>query len=527
MQNRSRISKGFMLPLWVLVSIFLIQGSLFGATPPPELGDNLVINGDFEQGNTGFVSEYNFVNSGNINDPGEYAVDYDVNDHYNNQGSTTPMLGQGHSGKYMMVNGSGNVNHIVWQETIEVTSYTNYTFSVWVAHLWKSTGDFYKAKLKFYINDQPLNDDPFINDCSSASQRPNWKEFSAVWNSCSSNTATITIYNLNPSDEAGNDFGLDDISFRGELVSGSIFISRVAPICAGTTLDLTPPELPCEDCSGQWEVLQGDNIVSTPVSNTISNVPIGWNGCLLRYAVNCQGVWFYSNAVPLYVTPGLNVDIQIVEGNSTICEGDTVHLHANVTGDVMDFDFIRVGDILCTDGSIVHPGDWASSGKTAKGIVFYVDETDVHGWAVGLTEKTSVKWSKDNINDSVTWLPFINAPRDAIHDYDGYVNTNRIRALGNETMYPAAWYCYNEGGYLPSIGQLNILYGGVALVNSSLELVGGIQFPADGKGYLWSSTIRIKSQAYCTDWSGQVQGGSMMTSGASTSPYRARPVFDF
>lgn len=521
MKGRSRISKWYRLP-WLLVLLFLIQGGIFGAAPPPELGDNLVVNGDFEQGNTGFITDYTYT-SQYIDDPGEYAVDNDVSNHYNNQGSTTSMLGQGHSGKYMMVNGSGNENDIVWQETIEVPSYSTFTFSVWVAHLWKSTGDTYKAWLKVFINGEPLNDDPFINDCSSASQRPNWKEFTAEWNSGNSTTATITIKDINPSEEAGNDFGLDDISLRELLVMGPI--SRIAPVCAGSSMTLTPPEVYCEDYSGQWEILQGDNILHTSASNTISNISLGWNGCFIRYAVNCQGGWHYSNVVQLYVTSGLNVDIQIVEGNATICEGDTVHLHANVTGDVMNFDFISVGDILCTDGSIVHPSDWASSGKTAKGIVFYVDETDVHGWALGLTEKTSVKWSSDN--GSITGLTFINAPRDAIHDYDGYVNTDRIRAAGNETKYPAAWYCYNEGGYLPSIGQLNILYGGVALVNSSLELVGGILFPADGKGFLWSSTMQNSSKAYCTDWSGQVQGGSKMTSGASTSPYRARPVFDF
>ena len=520
MRNIPRISKGFMLPLWVIVSVFLIQGSLFGATPPPELGDNLVINGDFEQGNTGFVTGSGYMyTSQNIDDPGEYAVDYDVSNHYNNGSSTPILVGQGHSGKYMMVNGSGNVDDFVWQETIEVTSYSTFTFSVWVAHLHKNTGDNYKAKLKFYINGEPLNADPFVNDCSSASQRPNWKEFTAEWNSGSSSTATITIYDINPSDEAGNDFGLDDISLRGELVLGSI--SRLAPICAGTTLELTPPELFCENCSGQWEILQGENVIYTSTSNTIFNVPIGWNGCFLRYAVNYQGVWRYSNEVQLYVTEGFNVTIQ-TDDPTTICEGDTVALHANVINDVM-YDFIAVGDILCTDGTIVHPSNWASSGKNAKGIVFYVDSTEVHGWALGLTETSSVKWSNNTGN--ITGLPTYSANRDAIKDFKGKENTEKI----NSEQYPAAWYCLQNGGYLPSMGQLNILFGGLAVVNNSLTMVGGTPFVTTGNGwFLLSSTVQSSTKVYYIDRSGAVQSGEKTYSGSAYAAVRtARPVFDF
>ena len=34
---------------------------------------------------------------------------------------------------------------------------------------------------------------------------------------------------------------------------------------------------------------------------------------------------------------------------------------------------VSIGDILCTDGSTVKPEQFASSGKTAEGIVFFVD----------------------------------------------------------------------------------------------------------------------------------------------------------
>ncbi len=519
MQNIPRISKGFMLPLWVIVSVFLMQGSLFGATPPPELGDNLVINGDFEQGRTEFQSQYTYFPN-TLGSPGgcKYCVDTDASTHYG-QGSGQPWNGNGNDGhghydsnsKFLMASG-GDISKYVWRQTVNVKQNTDYQFSTWICHLYKLFGDTHIATLKFCINDDELG------TIQTPGHRNGYIEFSHSWSSGNDTTAVISIYDINPSDEAGNDFGLDDISLRELLVMGPI--SRIAPVCASSSMTLTPPEVYCEDYSGQWEILQGDNVLHTFASNTISNVPIGWNGCLLRYAVNCQGVWFYSNAVPLYVTLGLNVDIQIVEGNDTICEGDTVHLHANVTGDVMDFDFIRVGDILCTDGSIVHPSDWASSGKTAKGIVFYVDETDVHGWALGLTQNR-VKWS--NNTGSISGMPNISVARNAIRDLNGEANTGHI----NTEQYPAAWYCIENGGYLPSIGQLNVLFGGFAIVNASLELVEGVTFPVTSGWFLWSSTAQANDKAYCIDRSGKIDTSSKTINGTVDVPKIARPVYDF
>lgn len=45
------------------------------------------------------------------------------------------------------------------------------------------------------------------------------------------------------------------------------------------------------------------------------------------------------------------------------------------------------GDVLCTDGSTVKAADYAGGSKTARGVVFYVDTTGQHGWAVKLTPK--------------------------------------------------------------------------------------------------------------------------------------------
>ena len=74
-------------------------------------------------------------------------------------------------------------------------------------------------------------------------------------------------------------------------------------------------------------------------------------------------------------------------------------------------------------------------------------------------------------------------------DLDGYSNTQKIRAAGNASMYPAAYAVdFVNGWYIPAAGQLRLLYGEFVTLNASLQIVDGIQFPMDHQNYYWSST---------------------------------------
>ena len=88
--------------------------------------DNLVINGDFSQGNTGFSSQYTY--NSNLWNEGTFYIDTDASAHHNS------FVGHGHttgSDKFMMVNGATIANKIVWQQTITVVPHTQYCFSPW------------------------------------------------------------------------------------------------------------------------------------------------------------------------------------------------------------------------------------------------------------------------------------------------------------------------------------------------------------------------------------------------------------
>lgn len=216
----------------------------------------------------------------------------------------------------------------------------------------------------------------------------------------------------------------------------------------------------------------------------------GWYTFTDRYATaqGCDSVRILQLLVT--GTPTLTTLAQPAE----ICTGQSTAVHA--MGENAGFSQggqvppVAIGDILCTDNSIVKPSAWPVAGKTAKGIVFYVDNTGAHGWAVHLQDQgTSVQWTPSGQYTDISTLTNYTNARDAITDLNGYSNTQKIRNAGNATKYPAAYAVdFSNGWYLPAAGQLRLLFGEMVTLNASLQTVGGTQFSMDINWGYWSST---------------------------------------
>ena len=168
-------------------------------------GNNLVVNGDFEQGNVGFTSEYAYSNYAY---EGAYYIGYNGQSHYPSF-ATWPDHTSG-SGLYMIVNGAGTPNSNAWTQTVAVEPNTDYAFSAWICNLSPSpvaTGNLQSvSQLQFSVNGTQLGEIFYVPETAG------WTSVYEVWNSGNNTTATITVLNQN-SEWAGNDFGLDDISF--------------------------------------------------------------------------------------------------------------------------------------------------------------------------------------------------------------------------------------------------------------------------------------------------------------------------
>lgn len=162
-------------------------------------GTNLITNGDFSQGNTGFNSGYNYNPASGVFE-GNYNIGSNVqawNAAFNNCVDHTG------TGNMMMVNGANLPGMVLWSATVPVTANSNYELRGWLQNLTAPS----PASLVFYVNGELIGE-----PVSAGNSFCDWKEFSGVWSSAGATTAVIEIVNETTIPE-GNDFALDDISF--------------------------------------------------------------------------------------------------------------------------------------------------------------------------------------------------------------------------------------------------------------------------------------------------------------------------
>ncbi|MFM2358248.1 MAG: hypothetical protein RLY16_241, partial [Bacteroidota bacterium] len=202
-------------------------------------GTELVTNGDFDLGNTGFTTNYTYTAdiAGNteLYPEGYYGVGTNANNYHTAFNGTDHTSG---SGNFMIVNGIVTPDRIVWsQNGITVTPNTTYYFSAWGLTLVAGNN----AILQFSINGTQVGTTATLPDGYTSTSGPyNWVRFFGSWNSGSSTTANLSIVN-NQLAAGGNDFGLDDISFSSlPPVTLAVTAAGSSPTCASGTLTLTP-----------------------------------------------------------------------------------------------------------------------------------------------------------------------------------------------------------------------------------------------------------------------------------------------
>ncbi len=236
------------------------------------VAQELIVNGNFSQGNVGFTSDYNYV----ADQPGLVPVgqgelfDDSGNNGYsiaqNGQDVNINFWGLDHTSdgapNFMIVNGHGNTL-AVWKQTITVEPNTDYFFSAWAMSL-NNIGPF--AQLTFNINGTNVGSAPVLtahpNDNNPGSD--NWVRFNGIWNSGANTSANIEIQNLQAS-ASGNDFGLDDIAFA----TLSTFINLTSAV--GTVSQTVCQNLPIVDIT--YDVgggLTAPSIIGLPTGLTTS-----------------------------------------------------------------------------------------------------------------------------------------------------------------------------------------------------------------------------------------------------------------
>ncbi len=267
------------------------------------------VNGNFEQGNTGFTTPFlgtqhylYVVDTPNyqreLYPEGYYAVDTNANNLHNN------FWGHDHTsgnGKFMIVNGFPGVQPIVWQETINVTPNTTYYFSAWAMSL-NSSGNY--ASLKFSINGAQVGTTAVLSSHgTTSSAADNWTRFYATWNSGSATTATCSIVDLQTA-TGGNDFGIDDIS-----------ISTLAPFVSLSSDSSTTQQSVCQNSpisTINFVIGSGGSPIVTGLPNGVSYTYNGYNLVIsgrptstgtYNFSVSTSGCSIFSITGKIIVNP--------------------------------------------------------------------------------------------------------------------------------------------------------------------------------------------------------------------------------
>ncbi|HVU56212.1 MAG TPA: LamG-like jellyroll fold domain-containing protein [Puia sp.] len=274
--------------------------------------NNLIVNGDFSGGNTGFTSDYAYSSSGISS-----SVYFVGNDPHAWNSNMSYCTDHGGNDKMLLVNGSQQLNVKIWSETVTVRPNTNYAFSTWLQSL-ASVGP---AILRLYINGQPIG--PLLQADATTCV---WRQFYDVWNSGASTSAVVSIINMNQQN-SGNDFALDDISFSAiSMLTDSITITVENPaikawpdttVCPGSPVALRAQG------AGSYTWWPADGLSNPGIGNPIAapSVPTKYivtsttpRGCMAKDSIT---IGFFP--VPaIHITP-----------DTVVCLGDAVRLHVS------------------------------------------------------------------------------------------------------------------------------------------------------------------------------------------------------
>lgn len=156
---------------------------------------------------------------------------------------------------------------------------------------------------------------------------------------------------------------------------------------------------------------------------------------------------------------------------------------------------ISVGNLVCADGSIISASNVQNSPSMPVAVVFHVNENpdaDGLGYAVWLNEMPPVALADSlgvSQNTSVS-----------LQDFEG--NANTYSMFIGDVPSPAArqvfsMWSHGQSAYIPSMGQIRLLYKTREIINPIILKSGGDIIPLDDNAcWYWTSTEVAGQEPY-------------------------------
>lgn len=191
----------------------LIYSLSFGLLVLPANGvaQNLIVNSDFESGNSGFLSEYEYSPAENSSEA-QYTVrtdPYPWNEFFISHSDHTSG-----AGNMFVGNGDTLAGTKVWESAvpIAVLPNTTYYFEAWAMNVCCNpthSGANSPAVLEFSVEGAAIES---LGTIATSFPAGVWQFLGTTWNSGANTSARLRIINQNTA-FGGNDFALDDLHF--------------------------------------------------------------------------------------------------------------------------------------------------------------------------------------------------------------------------------------------------------------------------------------------------------------------------
>ena len=244
-----------------------------GCCPTP----NLITNGGFESGNTGFTSDFTYIATGAVM-PGQYAVvdstqasaiasSWNVQNH----GSCSA------SGKVLVVNGATGTtgSRKVWSQTVPVTPLREYRFCANFRNLPQCNLDVNPdVEVRFSVPSTITSSS--IN--TNAANGCDWQaETRSVFVPANVTSLTVEIWLDESAAGDGNDLAIDDLSLH-EMVKaspGAVLVNIASSNLTTTTYNITATPAP-QTLSYYWEVCEVDSAGNCLTGTQVQNPSAWW-----------------------------------------------------------------------------------------------------------------------------------------------------------------------------------------------------------------------------------------------------------
>ena len=139
-------------------------------------------------------------------------------------------------------------------------------------------------------------------------------------------------------------------------------------------------------------------------------------------------------------------------------------------------------------------GSLVTNADGSQGVLFHINATGTEGWMVALDDASPsvCQWGDNSNVLALHEMPF-QLPM-VLEDQSGYLNTSILRGLQDPASgYAASLVDFDNGWYLPSVGQLRKLYSALPFIETTITDAGGSTL---SDGSYWSSSEYSSNQAF-------------------------------